>query len=146
MQAACLRLIAESELVERIDLAGAFETRLAEGSGRGWRYADAPADLVLHRAGLDALDAAARAQHGDSFADLSSNQQDTLLKAACLGEAPMNMAPGRWFEELLTALTELYYAHPLVQVSIGYDGMADAHGAPAVGLQAVAAEADRLGR
>jgi hypothetical protein len=36
---------------------------------------------------------------------------------------------------------ELHYAHPLVQVSIGYDGMADAHGVQAVGLAEVAQDA-----
>jgi len=47
----------------------------------------------------------------------------------------------RWFEELLCALVELHYAHPLVQVSIGYDGMADAHGVQAVSLAGVAHDA-----
>ncbi len=112
---------------------------------RGWRYAAAPPDLVLHRAGLDALDTAARADgRSRDFAELDGKAQDTLLKAASEGAPPMDAAPlQHWFEELLTGLTELYYAHPLVQVSIGYDGMADAHGVQAVGLQAVAAEADR---
>ena len=146
LEAVSLRLIPEPELVHRTALAAAFEARLAQGLQRGWRYAKAPDDLSLHRAGLDALDASARAQHGRGFADLASDHQDALLKAASDGEAPMAEAPEHWFEELLTALTEIYYAHPLVQVSIGYDGMADAHGAQAVGFQAVAAEAERLAR
>ncbi len=146
LQAVCLRLIPEPDLVQRMDLAGAFEAKLAAGSGRGWRYAAAPDDGVLHVAGLDALNAAALGRHGDGFADLDPERQDALLNAASDGEAPMDLAPERWFEELLTALAELFYAHPLVQVSIGYDGMADAHGVRAVGLQAVAAEADSLGR
>ena len=148
LEAACLRLIPEPELVRRIALCAAFESKLVQGSGRGWRYVDAPADPVLHLAGLDALDAAARAGGGSTdFAELDGETQDALLKAACEGASPMDAAPlSRWFEELLTGLTELYYAHPLVQVSIGYDGMADADGVRAVGLQAVAAEADRLDR
>ncbi len=145
LDAACRRLIPEPELVRRVALGAAFETKLAQGSMRGWRYADAPPDLVLHRAGLDALDTAARADgRSRDFAELDDKAQDTLLKAASEGAPPMDAAPlQHWFEELLTGLTEIYYAHPLVQVSIGYDGMADAHGVQAVGLQAVAAEADR---
>ncbi len=146
LQAACLRLIPEPELVARIDLAGAFEAELAEGSGRGWRYAEALSDVALHRAGLDALDAVTQAQHSSAFADLDSERQDAILRAACAGEAPMDVAPEHWFEELLTAVTEIYYAHPLVQVAIGYDGMADAHGMQAVSLAEVAAQADSLGR
>ncbi len=130
----------------RIDLAAAFEASLVAGFGRGWRYAEASDDLTLHRAGLKALDNAAQAQHARAFADLDGAAQDALLKAAGEGASPTEAAPAYWFEELLTALVEIYYAHPLVQVSIGYDGMADAHGVQAVGLQAVAAEAERLGR
>ncbi len=143
--AACLRLIPEPELVTRIDLAAAFEAKLGEGFGRGWRYAEAPDDVTLHRDGLDALNAAALAKTGRAFADLDGGAQDQLLEAAGQGGVPKKAASARWFEELLTALTELYYAHPLVQVSIGYDGMADAHGVKAVGFQAIAAEAERLG-
>ena len=147
LEAACLRLIPEPDLVHRLQLAAAFEAKLAQGFERGWRYADAPADLALHHAGLNALDAAAGATAATRFADLDAAAQDTLLKAACEGEPPMNAAVVKhWFEELLTGLTELYYAHPLVQVSIGYDGMMDAQGVHAVGLQAVAVEAERLGR
>ena len=147
LEAACLRLIPDPELVRRIALPAAFEARLAQGLGRGWRYAEAPADVLLLRAGLNALDAAAADRGATAFPDLGRHQQDALLKAACRGEPPMNdRALQHWFEELLTALTEIYYAHPLVQVSIGYDGMADAHGQRAVGLPAVAAEAERLGQ
>ncbi|WP_174301443.1 gluconate 2-dehydrogenase subunit 3 family protein [Caulobacter sp. S45] len=147
LEAACLRLIPEPDLVRRTALPAAFEAKLAKGLFRGWRYAEAPDDLTLYRAGLDALDVAARAATGTAFADLATEPQDKLLKVACKGEPPFDgSALDHWFEELLTALTELYYAHPLVQVSIGYDGMADAHGPQAVGFQAVSAEAGRLGR
>ena len=146
LEAACLRLIPEPELVRRTALAAAFETKLAQGFERGWRHADAPADIALHRTGLDALDAAAQAKAAKPFTELDPPSQDTLLKAAAAGESVEGQAfPEHGFEELLTALTELYYAHPLVQVSIGYDGMADAHGVEAVGLQAVTTEAQRLG-
>ena len=42
--------------------------------------------------------------------------------------------PVRWFEEMLAELVECYYSHPLAQEDIGYVGMADAPGWPALGL------------
>ncbi len=148
LEAVCLRAIPEPELVGRVQLAAAFEARLADAVPRGWRYAAAPDDLSLQRAGLDAMDAAAQAQGGGGFADLDDPAQDALMKAACAGE--LESASGAptdvWFEELLNALAEIYYAHPLVQVSIGYDGMADAHGVQAVSPQAIAEETRRLDR
>ena len=143
LEALCPRLIPEPALVRRIGLARRFEALLAKGSGRGWRHADAPDDVALNRDGLAALDAGARDLHGRAFADLAARDQDALLSALCEGrlEAACDPRLYRWFEEMLTALVGLYYAHPLVQVSIGYDGMADAQGVSAVGLKAVAAEA-----
>lgn len=143
LRATCLRLIPEPELVERVALAAALEARWAAGEPRGWRYAESPADLDLFRSGLQALDAAASGR----FAALDAGGQDRLLAAAAAGEAPFDAAHRlqHWFEELLSAAVEVYYAHPLVQVSIGYDGMADA-GPLAVGSSAVAQEADRLDR
>ena len=142
LTAACLRLIPDPALVERTALAARFEELLGGDARRGWRYAKAPEDLVLHRAGLDALDAAAQTGSARGFAALAADEQDALLTAAASGE--VLDAAGRpldtWFEELLSAVVKIFYAHPMVQVAIGYDGMADAHGATAVGPDAIAAE------
>lgn len=143
LQAVCLRVIPEPELVERSALAAAYEARLAGRTPRGWRHAEAPADLELIRAGLHALDAPT----DKPFPDLSPDQQDRRLAAAGAGEEPFASGSRleHWFEELISGLTEIYYAHPLVQVWIGYDGMADAPPL-AVGLDAVGREMDALGR
>jgi hypothetical protein len=134
LRAVSARLIQAPDLAEAIDLAGALDVDLAQGDGDGWRYADAPPDRRLYATGLDALNAAALARFGSPFSDLNPERQDALLSAASADSA-------RWFEELLCALVELHYAHPLVQVTIGYDGMADAHGVQAVGLAGVAKDA-----
>ena len=139
LRAACLRLLPEPELVERTGLAAGLDARLAERTPKGWRYAESDEDAGLIAASLDVLDERARAQHGRRFAELAPAAQDGLLRA--LGEHKAGpLAHG--LEELVTALVELYYAHPLVQVSIGYDDMAD-QGVLAVGLEAVAAEESR---
>ncbi len=134
LRAVSARLIPAPDLAEAIDLAGALDAALAQGEGDGWRYAETPPDRQLHAKGLDTLNAAALARFGSPFSDLNPERQDALLSAASVDAA-------RWFEELLCALVELHYAHPLVQVSIGYDGMADAHGVQAVGLAEVAKDA-----
>lgn len=131
LAAAAARLIPLPGLEDRLDLAGRLDAELADGPGDGWRYADCPPDAELQRAGLDGLDAAARAAHGAGFAELDDAARDALLAAAQAGAPPgpaWAAPPARWFEETLAALTELAYGHPLVQVAIGYDGMADARG------------------
>ncbi len=134
LRAVSARLIPAPDLAGAVDLASALDASLADGEGDGWRYADAPPDRRLHTLGLDALNAAALAHFGSPFSDLTPGRQDAMLSAASVDAA-------RWFEELLCALVELHYAHPLVQVSIGYDGMADAHGVQAVSLAGVTHDA-----
>jgi hypothetical protein len=142
LRAVSARVIPAPDLADAVDLAGALDAALAEGEGDGWRYADAPSDLRLHAIGLDALNATAVFRFGSSFSDLSPKRQDELLSLAASGDpATIGVGAAHWFEELLCALVELHYAHPLVQVSIGYDGMADAHGVQSVGLAEVAHEA-----
>ncbi|MBE7218922.1 MAG: gluconate 2-dehydrogenase subunit 3 family protein [Caulobacteraceae bacterium] len=110
-------------LSHRLELARRFDAQLASGPGDGWRYADAPPDAEGMRAGLDALD---RAAAPSVFPDLPAERRQGLLAAA--REGGLEGVPARWFEDALAGLTRLAYAHPLVQVAIGYDGMADAHG------------------
>ncbi len=148
LDAVCLRLIPEPQLVQRVALSNAFEAWLKGGGARGWRHQKALPDLQLHRCGLDALDQQSAGRRGCVFTDLLPADQDALLQAASEGSAPApaGFDPAIWFTELLTILTEIFYAHPLVQVAIGYDGMADAQTPLAVGLQAVAEEARTHGR
>ena len=110
-------------LGERVQLARRLDAQLHAGPGDGWRYADMAPDTTACAAGLDALASAAAPL---AFADLPAERRRTLLAQAQAGDLPGE--PPRWFEETLAALTRLAYAHPLVQLEIGYDGMADAHG------------------
>ena len=131
LAAAAARLIPLGALGEALDLARRFDANLASSPGDGWRYADMPADVEAHRLGLRALDGAARKGAGAAFADLAPAAQDTLLAAVQAGSPPgppWPLPPARWFEELLSGLTELAYADVRVQLAIGYDGFADADG------------------
>lgn len=123
LRAAAARLVP----LEGLDLAARFDAMLADGPGDGWRYADLPSDREAHATALDRLGAA-------GFADLDAAAQDAMLTAVQAGDppgAPWPFRADRWFEELLAALVKLAYSHPLAQVSIGYEGFADAHGQPA---------------
>ena len=109
-----------------LHLAERFDALLADGPGDGWRYADMPPDLQAHREALDRL-------AGAGFDTLDGAGRDSMLAAVQAGRAPGGSWPfpcARWFEELLAALVRLAYSHPLAQVSIGYEGFADAHGQP----------------
>lgn len=143
LRAASARLIPAPDLAEAVDLAGAFDALLMEGDGDGWRYADLPPDRELHLHGLDALNAAALLGHGRAFEALGGEVQDQLLNRAAAGEliGVDGLDSARWFEELLASLVGLHFANPLVQIAMGYDGMADAHGWQAVSLSDVAMDA-----
>jgi hypothetical protein len=144
LRAATARLIPAPDIADAVDLAGALDAALADGDGDGWRYLNLQPDRELHPLGLDALDAAARRRFASGFEALNPEAQDELLRAAADGRLDSGVEgldASRWFEEFLVLLVELHFSHPLVQLAMGYDGMADAHGVQAVSLSAVAAEA-----
>ena len=101
------------------DLAGAVDDRLASGLGDGWRYDDTPPDLEAMRELLGALPG--------SFVEQPGDEQDSALRIL-QGHFP------HAFEDLLAELTEVYFSHPLVQVSLGVAPFADAPGWTQIGL------------
>jgi hypothetical protein len=138
VSAVCDRLIPQRERTRPIDLAGALDTRLAEGGGDGWRYAAMPSDAEMHVAGIAGIEQAASALFGGGFTHLSEPEQDAVLLAvqrgAAAGSVWAAMDAALYFEELLALVVDIYYAHPLASEEIGYTGMADAHGWQAIGL------------
>ena len=87
---------------------------------------------MAYRLGLQGFDQTAAAFFNASFTKLDGVRQDSVLRAIQQGSAPgwvWQTLPGAlFFEELLALAAEVCYAHPLVQESIGYAGMADAPG------------------
>ena len=140
LAAVCDRLIPQADRSTPIDLAARVHTAVFDGSGDGWRYAALSADGISLAAGLSALDASARTLAGRPFIDLAVDEQEALLRAVQRAEGPGEAWAGvdarRWFEELLAAAVEAYYAHPFAQEEIGYLGMADAEGWSEVGFGA----------
>ncbi len=138
LAAVCARLIPQPDRNPPIDVAATIHARLATGIGDGWRYADLPPDQEALRRGLDGIDETARAMFAAPFAGLPVGDRDSVLRAVQSGTPAgtiwRELPPARWFEELLAAAVEAYYAHPLAQEEIGYAGMADAPGWALIGL------------
>ena len=92
----------------------------------------------MYRLGLRGLEALAQTQHGASFTELPVLEMDALLLMVQRGEVSSGvwdaLPAARFFEELLTELTELHYSHPFAQLELDYTGFADAHGWQQVGL------------
>lgn len=138
LNAICDRLIPPIEGVENLNIAGAIDQLLAEGTGDGWRYDAMPNDGLAYQQGLQGMDQSACALFGTPFDRLEPTQQDSVLRAVQEGHAPgsiwKTLPASRFFEELLAAAVQACYSHPLMQESIGYVGMADAPGWQAIGL------------
>ena len=129
--AICDRLL-DQDGDRRIDVPGAIDTRLASGETDGWRYDALPDDGTAMKRGLAGFDDTARAMAGRGFLDLGPDDRDRVIEAVQGGHpagAAWTALPAKpFFEDLLAAATESYYAHPLAQEEIGYVGYADARG------------------
>ena len=132
--------VVSSRLISQLhgSLAAQIDARLAKGEGKGWRFDALPPDTDMYQLGLRGLNELAQSQRGSSFAELSPLEMDELLGSVQRGEVSggvwETLSAVRFFEEVLTELTELHYSHPLAQLEIGYTGFADAHGWQRVGL------------
>jgi len=133
--------------VDIVPVAAMIDVRLADGSGKGWRFDVMPADRDAYALGLRGIDEHAHATYGAAFRSLPTVHQDEVLldvqRATVRGAAWQRVPAARFFVELLAEVTECYYSHPLAQESIGYVGMADRPGWTAVGLDRLEAREPR---
>lgn len=138
LQAACSRLIPQTNRAQQINIASDIDKRLAEGTTNGWRYNVMPPDGDAYRLGLRGLDETAQAKFNRTFDQLDALRQDEVLRQVQQGtpEGPTwaMLSAARFFEELLAEAVETYYSHPLAQDEIGYVGYADALGWTRIGL------------
>ena len=138
LQAICNRLIPQDEQSQQIDMVGGIDERLAANKANGWRYDTMPADGEAYRLGLQGINESAQLLFQQPFQNLTTEQQDRVLKSVQQQEAPgsvwQKLPADRFFEELLAEVVENYYSHPLAQEEIGYVGMADTPGWQRIGL------------
>ncbi len=138
LHAVCARLIPQPD-VDVVDLPGLLDEKMKKGAGKGWRYDTMPAEAKAILRGMDGIEQTAEATTGEAFSSLSGTHKDEVLRAVQDGTPPgaiwKVLPAARFFEELLTALVELYYSHPIAKAQIGDRSFADAHGWVRIGLQ-----------
>lgn len=122
----------------KIDLAGMLDTSLANGFGNGWRYDTMPPDDESFKKGIAGIEQTSLSLFGCSFLKLSAVQQDEVLLSIqgdrAAGVIWEGFPAALFFEELLVALTELYYSHPYGREEIGDLSVADNPGWEMIGL------------
>lgn len=137
LRAVCARLIPQPENAT-IDLPGLLDGNMKSGTGKGWRYANMPSDMRTLAAGLKGIEQTTHALMGADFASISEAWQNDVLRIVQGGNPPGEiwtiLPAARFFEELLTALVELYYSHPIAKAQIGDISFADAQGWVRIGL------------
>ncbi|GAB3892494.1 gluconate 2-dehydrogenase subunit 3 family protein [Spirosoma agri] len=138
LQAVCDRLVPQGETDQPIPVADGIDERLSGSETNGWRYDTMPTDGDAYKLGLKGIDESAQALFQQPFLSLTGGEQDQVLKAIQLMEAPgetwQTLPADRFFEELLAEAVENYYSHPIAQEEIGYVGMADTPTWKRVGL------------
>jgi hypothetical protein len=110
------------------------DRRLALGQTDGWHYKNMPEDGDAWRQTLAALDADARARHGDGFHRLTWQRQGALVQAVYEAESWHGL-PGPQVWSLWTRYTSTaFYSHPWAWNEIGFGGPAYPRGYKALGV------------
>lgn len=114
----------------RIPIVPVVDHRLHEGRIDGYRYEDMPPDPDAYRMGMQAIQEIAQHVHGKSFLELTSLQQDQMLRKIHDGEPQAadhiweKMDVERFWMLLVQDAAEAYYAHPYAWDEIGFGGPA----------------------
>lgn len=120
----------------RVPILKMVDARLAEEQTDGWHYETLPADAEAWRESLKHLDADARAEHEQVFADCGWDDQHAILEAIQQrGDGDWHGYPaGRvwslWSRYACTA----FYSHPWAWNEIGFAGPAYPRGYKNMGL------------
>lgn len=137
----CNRLLNQHEGQNLVQVAFFIDERLKKGITKGWRYDHMPPDSQMYIQGLNGIDETSKLMFKNEFTRLSPDEQVAVLleiqKGCVEGKVWCVLNAKTFFEELLTEVTEIFYAHPNSQIDIGYFGMADAYGWKNIGLNEV---------
>ena len=110
----------------RVDIAGEIDLQISKNLNKGWRFAWSAPIKAMYIDGLNTIDKISLMEKGVKFIELPISEQesiiDDLYKKLEDGErSPLN----NFLRELLVNITEVYYSHPLVQLSIGINTWED---------------------
>lgn len=134
MLAICARIVPQPENRTRpAPVAALVDEKLNKDDRDGYRDARLPNLQAAWRRGVHAIDAEAQFRHGMRFHQLSSQQQDDVLKAVQQGRARSpawgDMSPQLFFaKRLLHDIVAAYYACPVAWNEIGFGGPASPRG------------------
>jgi len=118
------RLLAQDD-EPRVPVFEMVDRRLAEGRGDGYRYEELPEDPEAWRRSVAALDAAARAQLGHGFADVSPTDQRDLIERVREHEGQWHGLPAKKvFSLWMRYACSSFYSHPWAWNEIGFGGPA----------------------
>ena len=139
LEAIVARLLPQPERDEPVPIVPWIDEMLHRNAGPGYRYSDMPPMRDAWRQGLDAIACEARNRHGKSFEELSSDDQDALLRDVqhnrverrYWGDLP---AGGFFLHELLKQTVGIYYSHPAAWSEIGFGGPASPRGYARLGF------------
>jgi gluconate 2-dehydrogenase gamma chain len=138
LKAVCMRLIPQPTTDRIIDLAGSLDENLTAGIGNGWRYNTMPPDNKAFTLGLNGINQESNLKYGQNFHLLEATKQDEVLTSIQSGDVAgliwKTLPAPLFFEELLVALVEIYYSHPITKSNIGDVSFADAKGWTNIGL------------
>jgi hypothetical protein len=112
-----------------LDLAQRLDQSLIAGQGDGWRYATLPPDAEAYPKGLTVFEEIAHGKYATSFDRLSSEVQETFLRAISQGVvARTDFDLQHWLEDLRARATQMYVSHPDTLAAMGYSGIGDDQG------------------
>ncbi|HEX5413893.1 MAG TPA: gluconate 2-dehydrogenase subunit 3 family protein [Terriglobia bacterium] len=132
LQAVCDRILPQDDRDEahKIPVLNFIDDRLYNNRLDGYRYQDMPPDQEAHRLGLQGIEAVALHMYGQSFIDLGSLKQDSVLKTLHDSKPPagetiwQRLPVHRYWFLLVQDVVDAYYAHPYAWDEIGFGGPA----------------------
>ena len=134
----CDRLMDQDPEDRIVNIALFIDERLANNTCDGWRYNNMPPDEKMLIRGLEGIYETSIEMYDKIFIALKKEAQIKVLETIQQGNPPGNtwktLSAKRFFEELLAETSEIFFSHPLVQLQMGYVGMADAGGWAQIGL------------
>lgn len=131
-----LDLLLDQREEPRVPVLEMIDSRLAEGSTDGWRYADMPHDGQAWRDTLGFLDADANLAHGNGFADCTDLERTALVqKVQDLGSGQWHgMRADRVWSLWTRYACTAFYSHPWAWNEIGFSGPAYPRGYKNLGI------------
>lgn len=132
VEAICARLVPQPDRESPVPIVPWIDHQLLHGQGPGYRYEGMPREAEAWRLGLQSLERESRTRYGRRFGKLAPAQQDDLLGCLQQGrvtsEWESEVAPERFFMQVLNRALAIYYAHPSAWSEIGFGGPASPRG------------------